>query len=415
MPQGDFLGAKMFDDTRDFIGERLGSDTDCDAAPDIPLPEGPEDFGLPEVVERDDQPVASATTVNRWRFLCDHQPAAPRMLIKGIAPHRGILFIGGQSGAGKTFIETHLANSLASRSPFFGRDVRERVGFALLTKEGTDSIGNRLAADAQVRGLDLSTLPIAWRGDIPPIKTAEDVSRITSELLALGEHIEQRFGVRCGAFSYDTVAASFEMEDENSNADVAKVIAKLREFEDRTRALQIPVHHYGKSDSAGLRGGSAWYGGADVVLSVVADRDQLTGRVSGRTLNLAKARDGIEGPIAAFTLRHEPLGLDNDGDTFGTLVVEAAPSSEQRPQKKVSPAGLKFFDALMNVLADERVERREGRPVAAFEEWLAESISRGLIDGQAKRHTQRNALHKYRRELVAANKITCDGDATWSL
>ena len=178
------------------------------------------------------------------------------------------------------------------------------------------------------------------------------------------------------------------------------------------------VHYYGKSDLAGLRGGSAWYAGADVVLSVVAERDQLTGRVSGRTLNLAKARDGIEGPIAAFALRHHQLGFDEYGDPFGTLVVDpglASTAGAQPQRKKLSPAGMKFFDALMNVLADERAARPEGRAVAAFDDWLAESISRGLIDGETKRHTQRNALHKYRRELVAANMIACEGDTAWSL
>src|SRR5208337_5237287 len=83
-----------------------------------------------------------------------------------------------------------------------------------------------------------------------------------------------------------------------------------------------PVHHYGKSDAAGLRGGSLWRGGADVVLSVIADRNELTGKVAGRELALAKARDGFEGPIAPFTLRRHDLGTDDDGELFGTLIVE---------------------------------------------------------------------------------------------
>lgn len=256
-----------------------------------------------------------------WQFLNEHRVSAPAMLIKGIAPYRGILFMGGASGAGKTFVACHMANSLGSGEPFFCHAVKERVGCAIVSKEGTENIGNRLTADAQARGLDIRQLPIAWRGDLPEIKTAEDVDRVAKELLELADKVKARFGVRCGASIFDTIAANFHMEDENSNAEIARVIAKLRDFEARTNGLIIPVHHYGKQEAAGLRGGSLWRGGADVVLSVLADRDDRTGKVSGRELALAKARDGLEGPIAPFTLKAHELGIDDDGDPFGSLVV----------------------------------------------------------------------------------------------
>ncbi|HZR74554.1 AAA family ATPase [Bradyrhizobium sp.] len=256
-----------------------------------------------------------------WHFLTEHRVSAPRMLIKGIAPHRGILFIGGQSGAGKTFMACHMANSLASATPFFGRTVKRRIASAIVSKEGTENIGNRLTADAQARGLDIRQLPIAWRGDLPEIKTADDVDRTAQHLLELGSYLKDQFGIPLGAAFFDTIAANFSMEDENSNAEIAKVIGKLREFETRINGLVCPVHHYGKQDAAGLRGGSLWRGGADVVLSVLADRDDRTGKVSGRELALAKARDGLEGPIAPFELRGHELGMDDDGDPFGSLVV----------------------------------------------------------------------------------------------
>ena len=93
---------------RDYVGEVLGDTPPID---DVPPPESLDDYG-----EVSSQGAEIATAAIKWRFLCDHKPTAPRMLIKGIAPHRGILFIGGQSGAGKTFIETHLANALAGQA-----------------------------------------------------------------------------------------------------------------------------------------------------------------------------------------------------------------------------------------------------------------------------------------------------------
>jgi hypothetical protein len=278
-----------------------------------------------------------------WQFLSDHKVTAPAMLIKGIAPYRGILFIGGQSGAGKTFVACHMANSLASCTPFFGRAVKEIVGTAIVSKEGTENIGNRLTADAQARGLDINRLPIAWHGGLPEIKTADDVTRVVAELLELQDKIRAKFGVRTGASVFDTIAANFHMTDENSNGEIAQVIAKLREFEAKTQGLVVPVHHYGKQDGAGLRGGSLWRGGADVVLSVLADRDERTGKVSARELALAKARDGMEGPVAPFELKPHNLGMDEDGEPFGSLVVipgEPGQPSVRSRRPKADPRSL---------------------------------------------------------------------------
>jgi RecA-family ATPase len=60
--------------------------------------------------------------------------------VKGLIPPGDVAFIGGQSGAGKTFIAIYLAVSLASGRAFFGRRVKERVGVAILAAEGAATI-----------------------------------------------------------------------------------------------------------------------------------------------------------------------------------------------------------------------------------------------------------------------------------
>jgi hypothetical protein len=78
----------------------------ADGLPDwVPPPEGeqlPPDAGKDEAKPRTD-----------WRFIQDHKIVAPRELVKGTLPYTGIAFIGGQSGAGKTFIAIDLAVALA--------------------------------------------------------------------------------------------------------------------------------------------------------------------------------------------------------------------------------------------------------------------------------------------------------------
>jgi RecA-family ATPase len=103
-------------------------------------------------------------------------------LIRGLLPYKGIAFVGGQSGAGKTFVSVDLAVSLSTKTSFFDREVRERVGVAYLAAEGGEQLGNRLFAAARARGLELSNVPIAWRGDSLIITSAADVDAIADQL-----------------------------------------------------------------------------------------------------------------------------------------------------------------------------------------------------------------------------------------
>jgi hypothetical protein len=288
-----------------------------------------------------------------WSIIADHCIAAPRMLVNGLLPCEGLSFIGGQSGSGKTFIAVDLSVALASQTPFFGREVKERVGVAFFAAEGAGQVGNRLCAAADARGVKINDLPIAWRGDVPLLRNASDVSLVVVQLQQMDTFLRARYGVRLGVAILDTVAASFDLEDEDNNSEVARAIRHLRRIGAAFGGLMIPVHHYGKTAATGLRGGSAWRAGADVVMSVIAERKELTGEVTGRELAVAKARDGIEGPIAPFALTFVPFGTGEDGDTFGTCVV--VPSKDDKPTKKamkLSPvprAGLRY---LLECVAD---------------------------------------------------------------
>ena len=53
----------------------------------------------------------------------------------------------------------------------------------------------------------------------------------------------------------DTLASVLEMQDEDDNSEAARAIRKMRELGKLSGALIVPVHHYGKSVTTGLRGG----------------------------------------------------------------------------------------------------------------------------------------------------------------
>ena len=85
-------------------------------------------------------------------------------------------FVGGQSGAGKTFIVIDLAVSVASGEPFFGHKVTERVGVAIFAAEGASAIASRVtvARNHKAQG---EILPIAWLGAVPNLADPKESER----------------------------------------------------------------------------------------------------------------------------------------------------------------------------------------------------------------------------------------------
>lgn len=244
----------------------------------------------------------------------------PPALVKDTLPKDGIAIIGGQSGAGKTFIVCNLAVALASEAPFFGRRVKERVGVAILAAEGAATLPSRMkvAAEAVVES---DRLPIAHTPTGLNLLDKKVVVRVIKHLQEVDERFRNDFGVRLGAIFIDTLAAAFDLEDENNNAEASKAIRRMRSIGGAVNAVVVGVHHYGKDKTTGLRGASAWRAGADAIISVLADRDELTGQVSNRSLALAKSRAGEEGPIAPFELKGVLIGKDEDGDAVTSCVV----------------------------------------------------------------------------------------------
>jgi hypothetical protein len=342
----------------------------------------------------------------------------PRMLVKRLAPAEGICFIGGQSGAGKTFVAVDLAVSLASGEPFFGHKVAERVGVVILAAEGSGTIGMRVSVARNEKAFG-EILPIAWLGSVPDLSSPKELPRLVTRLQAIGERFRATHGVRLGAVIIDTVAAAANLKDENDNAEAARAIRQMNALSRALGAVVMPVHHYGKGQETGLRGASAWRAGADTVISVLAERNEITGHVAGRKIALAKSRYGEEGPIAAFELRFVKTGEDEDGEDVGACVVEpsaAAPGAAEtgkasRPSRAAAAYLAAFQTVLLNAGKKLRPFGAEGSEVAAvdreavrvefYHAWPADG------DTEAKRAaSKRKTFNRAEGELIE-RKLIC--------
>ena len=336
----------------------------------------------------------------------------PRHLVKHLLPAEGVAILGGQSGAGKTFTAVDLAVSLALGHPFFGKRVVERCGTLILAAEGAGTLSSRIEAARKDRAQG-KPLPIAWLSAVPNLADPEEVRALLPRIRAVDERMRDTFGVRLGLIVIDTLAAAFALKDENDAAEAQQALRHMRMLGEPLSALVLPVHHYGKSEETGLRGSSAYRGGADAVLSVLADRNQVTGEVGARSLNLAKTRSGEEGPIAAFALRFVQLGTDEDGDAFGACVIDAAvgeplPSTQKRPQRDPLPivALRGAFDEVLITHGREVAVRGSGETVRAItvddlRPEFRRRYATGEQDGDKAANTVRQAL---KRALAACPK-----------
>jgi hypothetical protein len=298
---------------------------------------------------------ASADLGGVFTFLGDAPAAPPRELIKKLLPAYGVAVTGGQSTAGKTFIQIHKSICLATARPYFEHSIVERVGTVFIAAEGRSLIPNRFEAGLKKAGIT-EKLPIAWIKRLPDFSTLEGTELFVAQLKAVDERFKGDFGVRLGQIVIDTIAACFVMKDEDDNAEATKVCGILGSIGEEVGALMAPVHHYGKNPESGLRGASAWKGSADVVEGVLADVDPLSGKTSNRELVCAKARDGEQGPLSPFELEWVGLGIDDDGEAYGSCAVIPSEGASRFDKSAVMSKGQRSILDAINEVMDGRSE-----------------------------------------------------------
>jgi hypothetical protein len=285
-----------------------------------------------------------AKLIERFTFYDPKAPTAPDYLVEElITKDCEIVFIGGQSGSGKTLVAVDLAVCLATARPFFGKAIGNRYGTAILAAESPGSLRNRLHVAAE-RAAPGEPLPICYLGNVPDLKNQKEVAALIQTINAVSDEFEEEHGVPLGVVIIDTLSAAFDLKDENDNSEAAAMIKVMKDIGRETGTIVMPVHHYGKAITTGLRGASAYKGGTDIVISVLADINEITGSVLGRRLALAKSRDDEQGEIAPFDLRYVEIGKSDSGKPYGSCCVE--PMLGQAPEKEKTRKGKKESQSL---------------------------------------------------------------------
>lgn len=250
-------------------------------------------------------------------------------LVDRTIPKECVFGIAGESGSGKTFLSTDLAGSLATNAPFFDLAVNAPGAVVYIAAEGASGFGLRIRAWRQRHGADQS-IPIRTVKVAVPLLKPDRVNDLIARIHA--EVPDQDIS----AIFVDTMNASFEGGEENSNDDMGEFCRVLRRLSQEFHTAVCPVHHTGVNGKE--RGATAWRAAMDVILFVTRNHQTGISTFTNNQKDGGKMRDGAA-PFDApkgFTL--DTVRFDEPGwDKFTTCVVMPCDAPLAPPPDRPSP------------------------------------------------------------------------------
>jgi hypothetical protein len=203
--------------------------------------------------------VGLARELLTFEELMNLPPVSP--LIEDTLPLGGVSLLAGRYGTAKSFLALSMGLSVATGSPWYGREVEQKRTL-YVAAEGVQGMGKRVQAWRQSTGVTFGY--------------EFEVLRRPVQLGVPKEFEELREMVAREGFGFviiDTLAKSSLGLEENSNSDMSRAIDSLYKLRDATGdGSVLVVHHTGK-DGTTIRGASALEAGVDVVY-LTTEKDQ---------------------------------------------------------------------------------------------------------------------------------------------
>jgi hypothetical protein len=179
----------------------------------------------------------------------------PAWLVESLWAERAVGIVGGEPKCGKSFLALDLAVAVASGTPCLRRFAVPRPGRVLLfaAEDSLAVVHARLQGIAQAAGTDLAAL---------------DLYLITTPVLRLDlgidrERLHQTVAALTPRLLILDPFVRLHRIDENAVAEVAPLLAYLRELE-RTFACAVVLVHHVRKGAAHLRAGQALRGSSEL-------------------------------------------------------------------------------------------------------------------------------------------------------
>lgn len=370
---------------------------------DEPPPvDGPEAYGLPPIDAEPDQapPLAAIEiaalpplTLDDWR---NRDLPEPDLILGYWLSTTSRVLLTAATGLGKTNFGIALAMRVAAAMDFLHWQARRLCRVLYIDGEMSRRLLKQRVLDEAARlGASPENFFALSHEDIPgfkPLNTPEGQAWLKAFINKIG-------GV--DLIIFDNIM-SLTIGDQKDPEAWQKAIPLVHALTHASIG-QIWVHHTGHDETRSYGDKSREWQMDTCIHLDAAKRDDTD---VSFTLSFKKARERT--PATRFDFQDVKVALVNDQ-------WEHEATEARRPDK-ISPRCQKALEALQNVLAGDQATMLPGNCRAAHRDhWQAECTLLGMIDAAAKPHSARTLFATFRRELVAANRIACEGDMTWLL
>lgn len=324
---------------------------------------------------------------------------APQWRVKGLIPQKGLVFVYGASGSGKTFLALDLAMAVALGETWFGIKTNAAPVVYMPLEAGA---GIRLRVQAWEAN-KVKKAPDNFRvghGGSFSLNESNNVGGLAKSVLA---------AVGSGAVVIlDTLARATPDLDENSSRDMGLAVQFADELARLVDGLVLLVHHSGKDPGKGMRGSSSLLGAADATIEVTANN------LGEHSWSATKVKDGPGMVKHQFALDRITLGQDEDCDDITSCVVRHDVAAEEA-KKDEGRAWGRNQKRVLETITEELGQAAYGLPavpagVAAITYKRAETLAAAVlaeagVDAKRLGERSRAAL----KSLVTAGVISSAG------
>jgi hypothetical protein len=299
------------------------------------------------------------------------------------------------TGIGKSMLALAIAFAISGGNSLLHWPGRRELRVLYIDGEMAQRLlKRRITEEAKRSNSKPSGLYVLNTGDIEDFRPLDDARG----RLAIDNEITRIGGADLVIFDNIMALLGGDMKDEESWRKTLDWQKSLT----RRHIGQIWIHHTGHDESKSY-GTKTREWQMDTVIALEAV-EHPEADISFQ-LTFKKARERT--PETRTDFVDVRVALVNNRWVFETITE----SSSRQP----SPLGAQFFKALVNVIASDDVVTYRGERAARLDAWRRECVTLGLIDTEARAHSARTLLGKYRRELLQCNLIGCHEELTWLL
>ena len=267
----------------------------------------------------------------------------PEWLIDGMVIDRGLGFVFGPPGCGKSFITLGQALSIAcGLDSWWGRTIKRKGPVIYISSEGVGDIKFRLRAWENHLGVKADDAPFYLIRQTINFMLDTDVHKL---LLTINQLCEQ-LGELPVMIVVDTVSRVLPGADENLQKDMTLFIKACDEVRETFGATVVGVHH--TSRAGNMRGSTVFDGAGDFLFGIERDEGDMVGTMTAKKIKAAQ-----DGWKQSFELLEVAVG-----DIKATKSLVAISCEQQAKEKDVWPPK----DVCKKILAEISQAWASGNP-----------------------------------------------------